>query len=352
MPLFEKSGAKTFLIIHLAPLTASLLESGKWLIFWGVSVARNKVQFQKGLSEAGFQQQYGTEEKCRLAVISLRWPQGFRCPECGGSQHSVLANRGLFQCSQCRRQTSPIAGTIFASTKLPLTVWFRAMYHLTQSKQGISSIELGRRLGVTQSTAWKIKHKLAQVMMERNAAKKLAGRVEIDDAYVGGERRGGKRGRGAPGKTPFVAAAETTQDGKPTRLKLRRVSAFCAESVAKFANSSLEKECEVVSDGLNCFTAVTKAGCTHQIVRTGSGAVSGRSPTFKWVNTALGNIKAAITGTYRSISSKHVPRYLAEFEYRFNRRYDLAAMIPRLTRAATQAPPMPYKLLKLAEVHA
>jgi hypothetical protein len=90
------------------------------------------------------------------------------------------------------------------------------MYHLTQSKQGISSIELGRRLGVTQTTAWKIKHKLAQVMMERDAGKRLAGRVEIDDAYVGGERRAGKRGRGAPGKTPFVAAAETTHDGKRT----------------------------------------------------------------------------------------------------------------------------------------
>lgn len=315
-------------------------------------MARNGVQFQKGLSEAAFERQYGTEEQCRAAVIAARWKEGFRCPICGGKQHSELAKRGLFQCSTCRRQTSPIAGTIFASTKLPLKVWFRAMYHLTQSKQGISSIELGRRLGVTQTTAWKIKHKLAQVMMERDAKKKLAGRVEIDDAYIGGERRGGKRGRGAPGKTPFVAAAETTQNGKPTRLKLRRVSAFCAESLAKFAGTSLEKECQVVSDGLSCFTAVTKAGCAHEVIVTGSGAASAASPTFKWVNTALGNIKAAITGTYRSISSKHVPRYLAEFEYRFNRRYDLAAMIPRLTRAAILAPPMPYSLLKLAEVHA
>ena len=74
--------------------------------------------------------------------------------------------------------------------------------------------------------------------------------------------------------------------------------------------------------------------------------------TFKWVNTALGNIKAAITGTYRAINSKHVPRYLAEFEYRFNRRYDLAAMIPRFTWAAVRTIPMPYRLLKLAEVHA
>ena len=89
-------------------------------------------------------------------------------------------------------------GTIFASTHLPLRLWFRASYHLTQTKQGISSIELGRRLGVTQTTAWKIKHKLTQVMLERDASKPLTGRIELDDAYLGGERYGGKRGRGAP----------------------------------------------------------------------------------------------------------------------------------------------------------
>ena|SRR5437764_2003442 len=84
-----------------------------------------------------------------------------------------VRSRGLFQCNACRRQTSPIAGTIFASTHVSLRLWFRAMYHLTQSKQGIASVELGRRLGVTQTTAWKIKHKLAQVMMERDATKHL-----------------------------------------------------------------------------------------------------------------------------------------------------------------------------------
>ena len=88
----------------------------------------------------------------------------------------------------------PIAGTIFASTHLPLRLWFRAIYHLTQTKQGISSIELGRRLGVTQTTVWKIKHKLKQVMLERDARKRLTGRIEIDDAYLGGERSGGSAG--------------------------------------------------------------------------------------------------------------------------------------------------------------
>src|SRR4051794_2935437 len=164
----------------------------------GTAMARNRVQFQKGLSEAAFEELYGTEDKCRAAVMAARWPNGFECPACGGRAYSEVTTRRLFQCSACRRQTSLTAGTIFASTHLPLRLWFRAMYHLTQSKQGISSVELGRRLGVKQFTAWKIKHKLAQVMMERDSGKRFSGRVEIDDAYLGGERTGANRGRGAP----------------------------------------------------------------------------------------------------------------------------------------------------------
>ena len=125
-----------------------------------------------------------------------------------------------------------------------------------------------------------------------------------------------------------------------------------ATSIAGFAKRSLDPNCSVVSDGLQCFASVADAGCAHQVVKTGSGPRAARTPAFKWVNTALGNIKAAIIGTYRAVNSKHVPRYLAEFEYRFNRRYDLAAMIPRLTWAAVRTTPMPYRLLKLAEVYA
>jgi len=315
-------------------------------------MARNKVQFQKGLSEAAFDDLYGTEDKCRGAVAAWRWPSGFECPVCGGHSHSVIKTRGLYQCTGCRRQTSLIAGTIFAATKAPLRTWFRAMYHLTQSKGGISSIELGRRLGVTQTTAWKIKHKLMQVMMERDAGKRLKGRIEMDDAYLGGERSGGKRGRGSAGKTPIVAAVETTPEGKPVRLKLRRVSGFSLTEVARFAKGNFDPDSDVVSDGLGCFRAVTQAGCTHHAIITGSGRKAVSTPAFKWVNTALANIKNAMTGTYRSIREKHVPRYLAEFEYRFNRRYDLAAMMPRLGYVAVRTPPMPYRLLKLAEVGA
>src|SRR3981081_2927050 len=94
-----------------------------------------------------------------------RWPSGFLCPVCGGKQHSLVKTRALYQCTACRLQASVIAGTIFAATKVPLCTWFRAMYHLTQSKGGISSIELGRRLGGTQTHARQIQHKTMEGWM-------------------------------------------------------------------------------------------------------------------------------------------------------------------------------------------
>jgi hypothetical protein len=156
---------------------------------------------------------------------------------------------------------------------------------------------------VTQTTGWKIKRKLKQVMLERDAGKPLTGRVELDDAYQG-ERTGGKRGRGAPGKTPFVAAVETTPDGKPVRLKFRRVTSFCGHAISHFARRSLDPDCAVVSDGLQCFGHVKDDGCFHEVIKTGSGPQLVRTPAFKWVNTAPGNIKSAITGTYRSIQQQ------------------------------------------------
>ena len=202
-------------------------------------MARNQVQFQKGLSEARFAEIYGTEEQCHAALVKWRWPNGFECPECNGADHCVVTRgaRRLFQCNACRKQTSVKAGTIFASSKLPLRIWFKTIYLVTQSKKGISSIELGRRLGVTQTAAWMMKHKLAQVMLERNASKRLKGNVQMDDAYIGGARSG-RRGRGATGKTPFVAAIATTDDGKPDQIILRPVKAFSSFAIRKLASTA------------------------------------------------------------------------------------------------------------------
>ena len=150
----------------------------------------------RGLSDEAFREAFGTKEQCRAALVRLRWPDGFLCPCCGHRGHCVLAGRGLYQCNRCKKQTSPTAGTIFHATKLPLTLWFAAIHLIVTAKNGISSVELGRRLGVKQPTAWAVKHKIMAVMARREGETALTGRVEMDDAYLGGVRSGGKRGRG------------------------------------------------------------------------------------------------------------------------------------------------------------
>ena len=173
----------------------------------------------RGLSDVAFREAFGTEEQCRAALLRLRWPDGFVCPCCGHRGHCVLAGRGLYQCNRCKKQTSPTAGTIFHATKLPLTLWFAAIHLIVTAKNGISSVELGRRLGVKQPTAWAVKHKIMAVMARREEETALSGRIEMDDAYLGGVRSGGKRGRGAAGKTPFVAAVSTSPEGPPAQAE-------------------------------------------------------------------------------------------------------------------------------------
>lgn len=311
---------------------------------------KNTVQFQKGLSLFDFLEKYGTDEQCSQALYQLRWPTGFVCPSCGNTTGCALKSRKLYQCHKCHHQTSLIAGTIFHGTKLPLKKWFLASYLLTQRKKSISALQLSREIGVNYDTAWKLKHKLMQVMMERQQKKQLHGRIEMDDAYLGGEKAG-KRGRGSGNKIPFVAAVETTQDGRPLWIQLRRVRGFRKAEIVRYVQSSLSDSCTVFTDGLYCFRAVQRAGHNHIPIVTGGGRKSVQLPTFKWVNTVLGNVKNALQGTFHAISVKHAPRYLAEFEYRFNRRFDLPAMIDRLLYVSLRTPPMPYRLLKMAEVY-
>jgi hypothetical protein len=107
----------------------------------------------RGLSEAEFRETYGSEEQCRAAVEKLRWPLGFVCPVCGAGTCHRLGTRPKIQCGTCRHQTSLTAGTIFHATKLPLTSWFLAIWLVATAKNGISSVELGRRLGIKQTNA-------------------------------------------------------------------------------------------------------------------------------------------------------------------------------------------------------
>lgn len=305
----------------------------------------NIVQLQRGMSIPEFMKQYGTEDKCISALESQRWPNGFICPSCGNKNYCILKTKRLYQCNSCNRQTSITAGTMFHSTKLPLRTWFLAIHFMTQSKNGISQLELARQVGVSANTGALMYHKIAHVMMEREQSKPLSGNVEIDDAYWGGKAKG-KRGRGSENKTPFVAAVEKREE-KPLRIKLNVVSRFSKRELAKWSINNLEQGTAVVSDGLNCFTAVKEHGCSHTAIIVGNSRDSSKTAAFNWVNTILGNLKTALSGTFHKLGANHLKRHFATFVYRFNRRYDLEAMIPRFIYIAARSIPMNNRLLTL-----
>ena len=146
-----------------------------------------------------------------------------------------------------------------------------------------------------------------EVMRQRNSMYKLAGDVQIDDAYLGGEKPG-KTGRGAANKIPF-AVAVATRKGKPVYTQLRRVAGFTKEAIKHYAAANIVRGSRVLSDGLSCFLGLAEAGMGHLPIVTGGGRP--KNPLFNWVNTGLGNIKSAITGTCRSVDTQHADRYLA-----------------------------------------
>ena len=316
-------------------------------------MAMNPIQFQPGLSMPEFFERYGTEAQCAAALEQTRWPNGFRCPRCEGTAYSRVRRRHhtLYQCCACRHQTSLIAGTLMQGTKLPLATWFLAIHLISQAKTGLSSLALKRDLGVSYPTAWLIHHKVMEAMVEREARCVLDGQVQIDDAYLGGERSGGKAGRGSENKVPFVAAVSLNEAGRPRYVRLTPVAAFSREAIAEWAKTTLRPGSTVYSDGLACFGAVTSADCTHQPT-----VVAGRKPRdvpeFHWINTVLGNLKTSLSGTYHAFGfQKYAARYLAAFSYRFNRRFDLRALPTRLLIAAVRCAPRPQRVIRSAELH-
>lgn len=188
-----------------------------------------------------------------------------------------------------------------------------------------------------------------EVMRLREDGRQLTGRVEIDDAYLGGERSGGKTGRGSQNKLPVIAAVQTTEDGQPVLACFAQVP-FTKQAIQEFAAKSLARPLTVVSDGLGCFTAAQAAG-VHERIVTGGGKASVKLPQFHAVNTVLSNLTTAMAGTYHAIKfAQYAHRYLAEVQYRFNRRFDLRSILPRLVRAASTTKPRTRGLIREAEL--
>lgn len=219
------------------------------------------------------------------------------------------------RCRACRHDFTVTAGTLFADTRLPLSLWFEAMWYVVNQKQGASALGVARVLGVSYPTAWRWLHKLRRAMV-RPGRDRLAGAVEVDEVYGGGERPG-KRGRGAAGKTLVVVAAQA--DGaRIGRIRLARVANASQPVLTAAVGQMVETQSQVLTDDWDGDAALPAAGYDRQVVR--KGAVVGEN-LLPRANRVASLLQRWLLGTHQgAVAHSHLDYYLDEFVFRFNRR--------------------------------
>ncbi|NQZ58007.1 MAG: IS1595 family transposase [Lentisphaeraceae bacterium] len=306
----------------------------------------HKIQFQTGLSLIEFNKLYLSEEACCQKVQEMKWPQGFRCNKC---QHSAYwkftrGHKTIYQCKNCRCQCSLTAGTLFEHTQLPLSTWFLAIHLITQSKNSVSGLELHRQLQVNHKTAWLMKHKIMQMMFDGDREHKLCGRVEIEGAHLGSELEHHHKNQ-----APIIAAIQTNSKGHPLYAKFTPIANFTESSITNWAKDNLQKDSHCVTSGLASFKVLGKY-TIHEVHVKKQPEKHVSSSTFYWVNTVLNNVKTSLCGTFHSINFyKYGFRYLADLQFRFNRRFNLKQLFYSVIKKAALHQPCPRKYLESVE---
>lgn len=287
---------------------------------------------------------FSTEAACREYLFQLRWPEGFRCPRCDG-QKSWPKPDSLLRCAACDYQVSVTAGTVFQDSRLPLTLWFRAVWWVTSQKNGVSAMGLQRVLGLkSYKTAWTLLHKLRRAMV-RPGRDRLQGHVEVDEAFVGGEEQG-VHGRQTETKAMIAVAAEA--DGRGIgRIRMRRIPDASAENLMPFIEDSVEPGSVVHTDGWLGYQPLEGRNYRHKITFL-KGSSKTASELMPRVHLAVALLKRWLLGTHQGgVSLEHLDAYLDEFTFRFNRRKSRSRgkLFYRLLEQAVAVEPVPYKSL-------
>jgi transposase-like protein len=265
-----------------------------------------------------FVKNFSTEEQCRDYLFKLRWPNGFRCPKCNGETCWPIGDV-LYECSQCKRQTSVIAGTIFQGTRRPLKAWFTAIWWITTQKNGASAEGLKQVLGLkSYETAWAWLHKIRTAMV-RSDRTKLLGKVEVDDFYIGGEEHNSSTGRGTGNKIMVVAAIELHDSGKLGKVRLGVVADVSKNPLVGFVKKNVEVGSTIITDGWSSYSSLPNEGYGHDVYIQKNAEMEDEK--LPHVHLIISLLKRWLLGTHQgAISEKHMQAYLDEYVFRFNRR--------------------------------
>lgn len=268
-----------------------------------------------------------------MFVAGLRWQDGVTCPHCEGKECPYVASRRIWQCKGCRKQFSVKVGSIFEDSPIPLSKWLPAMWMLVNCKNGVSSYEIARDLGVTQKTAWFMLHRL-RLAIQAKSFDKMNGAVEVDETFIGGKARNmhaGKRkrlgisqSRSMVGKTAVMGLLERHgKDGSRVRTqvitnrKRHQLESSVVENVTAGAT--------IYTDALRSYDRMGERGYIHGVIDHAEAYVDGQVHT-NGLENFWSLLKRSLKGTYVSIEPFHLFRYLDEQAYRFNNRKKNDAM--------------------------
>lgn len=210
-----------------------------------------------------FQRRFGTEKSCRKRLLELRWPEGYRCPRCGCHDAYYLDKRMLYQCVECKFQTSLTAGTVMHRTRTPLVKWFWAIDLVATDKRHLSALALSRKIDIGLKCAWTMLHKIRRAMEARDAGYQLLGLIRADDAFFsGGVKKGGdKRGRGTS-KVPVLVMA-ATKDDSITFARLEVLGNVDGKHIKAVLEKRVACAQAIKTDGLAAFNVAKEIGHKH-----------------------------------------------------------------------------------------
>jgi len=281
---------------------------------------RAGVHYPRAIGE--LQAWFRTDADCLDYLEWLRWPDGFACPRCSHARGWRLGD-GRFMCANCGDRTSVTAGTIFDRTRTPLTVWFTACWVFATGKDGVSALSLKRLLEIgSYQTAWAMLHRLRSVLV-RPGRELLAGMVEVDEAYIGGEEPGLRGGRARGKKVLVGVAVEITEPRGMGRCRMAPLADASAGSLHAFVTNHVEPGALVITDGWAGYRGLERRGYVHEPRSQRAARAGGEDPgeLLPAVHRVISLAKRWLLGTHQgSVETTHLPSYLDEFVFRFNRR--------------------------------
>jgi transposase-like protein len=265
---------------------------------------------------------FSDRDTCLQFLIPLRWPNGITCPECQSAEHSFLSTRRLWKCKSCKKQFSIKVGTVMEDSPLGLDKWLAAIWMIANAKNGISSWEIHRALGITQKSAWFLLHRI-RLAMQTGTFERLNGEVEADETFIGGKARNMhkrkrevymKGGRGTVGKSAVFGLLERHGKVRTKVVKNRKRGTLQAEVRANVAPGS-----ELYTDALASYEGLSPE-YVHQVIDHAEAYAKGKVHT-NGLENFWSLLKRAIKGTYVSVMPWHLFRYLDEESFRFNERH-------------------------------